>query len=86
MVNAGLRRPFKFERCGGRNFKILGLLVFPTNKGRGITMTTQTMRARYPNSERAEKLHDLLLVSSFGLWAVLLGFSPVLAFHMLMAS
>ena len=49
-------------------------------------MTTHTMRARYPNSERAENLHDLLLVSSFGLWAVLLGFSPVLAFHMLMAS
>jgi hypothetical protein len=25
-------------------------------------------------------------VSSFGLWAVLLGLSPVLAFHILMAS
>jgi hypothetical protein len=49
-------------------------------------MTTQTIRSRYLNSERAERIHDLLLVSSFGLWAVLLGLSPVLAFHMLMAS
>ena len=49
-------------------------------------MTTQTIRSKYLNSERAEKIHDVLLLSSFGLWAVLLGLSPVLAFHMLMAS
>ena len=49
-------------------------------------MTTQTIRTEYLYSERAERIHDLLLVSSFGLWAVLLGLSPVLAFHMLMAS
>jgi hypothetical protein len=49
-------------------------------------MTTQTMHSRYLNSERAERIHDLLLVSSFGLWAVLLGLSPVLVFHMLMTS
>jgi hypothetical protein len=28
-------------------------------------------------------MQDFLLVSSFGLWAVLLGFSPVLAFRLL---
>ena len=49
-------------------------------------MTTQTMNSKYPYSERAENFRDVLLVSSFGLWAVLLGMSPVLAFHMLMAS
>jgi hypothetical protein len=49
-------------------------------------MTTQTMRSKYLNSGRAERIHDLLLVSSFGLWAVLLGLSPVLAFHMLTTS
>ena len=49
-------------------------------------MTTQTIRGKYLYSERVERIHDLLLVSSFGLWAVLLGLSPVLAFHMLMAS
>jgi hypothetical protein len=31
-------------------------------------------------------MQDFLLVSSFGLWAMLLGLSPVLAFHALMAS
>ena len=49
-------------------------------------MIIQTIRGRYLYSERAERIHDVLLVSSFGLWAVLLGLSPVLAFHMLMVS
>ncbi len=49
-------------------------------------MTTQTMRSKYLYSERAERIQDVLLVSSFGLWAVLLGLSPVLAFHLLMGS
>ena len=41
-------------------------------------MTTQAIQtARFANSERAERMQDLLLVSSFGLWAVLLGLSPV---------
>jgi hypothetical protein len=31
-------------------------------------------------------MQDFLLVSSFGLWAMLLGLSPVLAFHALMSS
>jgi hypothetical protein len=31
-------------------------------------------------------MQDFLLVSSFGLWAVVLGLSPVLAFHALMAN
>ena len=46
-------------------------------------MTTQANHKMY---QRAERIQDVLLVSSFGLWALLLGFSPVLAFHMLMAS
>jgi hypothetical protein len=29
-------------------------------------------------------MQDLLIVSSFGLWAVLLGLAPVLVFHLLM--
>ena len=49
-------------------------------------MTTQTMRSKYLYSERAEKVHDLLLVSSFGLWAVLLGLAPVLAFRAVLGS
>lgn len=50
-------------------------------------MTTQINRnRRYPNSERTERMQDLLLVSSFGLWAALLGLSPVVAFRLLMGS
>ena len=53
----------------------------------GKTMTTQTIRnSRYPVCERAQNRQDFLLVSSFGLWALLLGFSPVLAFRLLMGS
>jgi hypothetical protein len=29
----------------------------------------------------AEIMRDVLLISSFGFWAVLLGFFPVLAYH-----
>ena len=49
-----------------------------------ITQAIQT--AGYPTSARTELMQDFLLVSSFGLWAVLLGLTPVMAFHMLMGS
>jgi hypothetical protein len=49
-------------------------------------MTTQSIaNAKYPICERAQRKQDILLVSSFGLWAMLLGLSPVLAFHALMS-
>jgi hypothetical protein len=57
-----------------------------STKETGETMTTQTISGKYLYSERAERIHDVLLVSSFGLWAALLGLSPVLALHMLMVS
>ena len=48
-------------------------------------MTTHIQsKSKYPICERAQRMQDILLVSSFGLWAVLLGLSPVLAFHVLM--
>jgi hypothetical protein len=50
-------------------------------------MTNQAIsNSRYPTCPRAQKMQDFLLVSSFGLWAAVLGLSPVLAFHMLVAS
>jgi hypothetical protein len=50
-------------------------------------MTAQTApNSRQPILDRAQRMRDCLLVSSFGLWAMLLGLSPVLAFHMLMQS
>jgi hypothetical protein len=44
------------------------------------------MTIQIKNSARADRLQDLLMLSSFGFWAVLLGFAPVLAFHSLMGS
>jgi len=50
-------------------------------------MTAHIMQdKRFPNSAWAESKQDLLLVFSFGLWAVLLGLSPVLALHLLIGS
>ena len=48
--------------------------------------TPVTADDRYPVCERALRKQDLLLVSSFGLWAAVLGLSPVLAFHLLIGS
>jgi hypothetical protein len=50
-------------------------------------MTTQAIRnAGSAVPARTEALQDLLLVSSFGLWAVLLGLTPVLAFRLVFGS
>jgi hypothetical protein len=50
-------------------------------------MTTHTIQnARYPACKRAQRVQDVLLVSSFGLWAALLGLAPVLAFRLVLAS
>ncbi len=50
-------------------------------------MTSQAgQNNRYPVCERAQRAQDVLLVSSFGVWAALLGLAPVLAFRLLMGS
>jgi hypothetical protein len=50
-------------------------------------MTTDIIQnKRFANSKWAERKQDFLIVSSFGLWAVLLGLSPVLALSFLAGS
>ena len=50
-------------------------------------MTTRAIqKTNSPILQRAEAIQDVLLVSSFGLWAVVLGLLPVLAFGRLMGS
>jgi hypothetical protein len=50
-------------------------------------MTTPTIRdAANLASARAEAVQDLLLVSSFGLWAMLLGVAPVVALRLMTGS
>jgi hypothetical protein len=40
---------------------------------------------RYPSRELAQRVHDVLLVSSFAIWAMLIGFAPVMTYHLLAA-
>ena len=50
-------------------------------------MTSDSIpNAHFANSKWAERKQDFLIVSSFGLWAMLLGFSPVLAVNFLIGS
>lgn len=39
-----------------------------------------------PATRRAERMQDFLLVSSFGLWATLLGLAPVMLFSLVRGS
>ena len=41
--------------------------------------------SKFPTCERAQRIHDVLLVSSFALWATLIGFAPVLTYRLLVA-
>lgn len=53
----------------------------------GDTMTNQAKpNLRYPACPRVQRIQDFLLLSSFGLWAAVLGLPPVLALHLLMAN
>jgi hypothetical protein len=50
-------------------------------------MTTQDKpNFRYPTCARIQGMQDVLMISSFGLWAAVLGLSPVLAYHMLLVA
>ncbi len=40
---------------------------------------------KYPIGELAQRANDVLLVSSFVIWAMVLGFAPVLTYHLLLS-
>jgi hypothetical protein len=44
-----------------------------------------TTNRRYPSCELAQQMHDVLLVSSFALWAMLIGFAPVMTWRLLLS-
>ena len=49
-------------------------------------MTNHTMHdKRYPICQRVQRMQDVMLVSSFALWAMLIGFAPVMTWRLLMA-
>ena len=41
--------------------------------------------AKFPVCEHIQRVQDILLVSSFALWAVVLGFAPVLTYRLLVS-
>ena len=46
---------------------------------------TTIQNTKYPICERAERVQDVLLVSSFALWAMVIGFAPVLTWRLLVS-
>jgi hypothetical protein len=40
---------------------------------------------KYPICLHAQRMHDVLLVSSFAIWAMVLGFAPVLTWRLLVS-
>jgi uncharacterized membrane protein len=59
-------------------------MLIVARQGMGETMNAQSeASARYPVGRRALAAYDILMVSSFAAWALLLGISPVLVFHAL---
>jgi hypothetical protein len=51
----------------------------------GEAMITQIKQNyRYPTCKRVQRVQDFFLVSSFALWATLLGFAPVLTYRALL--
>ena len=41
--------------------------------------------SRYPSAEYAQRMQDVLLVSSFALWAMLIGFAPLMTYRLLVS-
>jgi hypothetical protein len=46
---------------------------------------TAIKNSKYPICERVQRMQDVVLVSSFALWAVVIGFAPVLTWRLLMS-
>ena len=40
---------------------------------------------KFPVSELAQRANDVLLVSSFAIWAMVLGFAPMLTYRLLVS-
>jgi hypothetical protein len=60
--------------------------MFALRKMGDTDMTDHTSNNwKFPTSERVQRVQDVMLVSSFALWAMLIGFTPVITYRLLMA-
>ena len=41
--------------------------------------------SKFPICEHAQRMHDVLLVSSFAVWSILIGFTPVMTYRLLVS-
>ena len=46
---------------------------------------TTIQNSKYPICERVQRMQDVVLVSSFALWAMVIGFAPVLTYRLLVS-
>jgi hypothetical protein len=76
-------RSRNFERRPGRDIKILSVDFSSKNITGEMKMITHDKK--YPVGEYAQRAHDVLLVSSFAIWAMVLGFAPVLTYRLLVS-
>jgi hypothetical protein len=67
------------RHAAAATLKLWRMDVLTTTK-RGDTMSTNPNFATY---ERAQRTNDVMIVSSFALWAMLIGFVPVAALRLL---
>jgi hypothetical protein len=71
------------ERRSERDIKILGVSICPQEKTRGDS--NDRSRQEISDSPYAQRVQDVLLVSSFAMWAMVLGFAPVLTYRLLVS-
>jgi hypothetical protein len=76
-------RSRNFEPTPNRDIKILSVGFSQRNITGGMTMITHNKK--FPVSEYAQRAQDVLLVSSFAIWAMVLGFTPVLTYRLLVS-
>jgi hypothetical protein len=55
----------------------------PQRRKRGDIMTHHN--PKFPTCARAHRLNDILMVSSFALWAMVIGFAPVFTYRLLVS-
>ena len=77
-------RSRNFERRPDRDIKILSVGISPQRTSPGGNDNDHAKR-EIPVSEYAQRAHDVLLVSSFAIWAMVLGFAPVMTYRLLVS-
>jgi hypothetical protein len=82
-LTAGHRGASKSSEAPAATLKFYTYRSALKKKHGGIPMIDHDKR--YPTSPYAQRVQDVLLVSSFTMWAMVLGFAPVLTYRLLVS-